>query len=94
MDTLDVNLFIMPASVPPDPFFQNVIIKWIMQSVTQNSPPISPEDATPFHALSVPEITVQEYLERFLMNMSYYILVYFVECSNICFVLVNVMFMH
>jgi hypothetical protein len=80
------------ASVPPDAFFQSVIIKRIMQSVVQNSPPISAEDATPFHALSIPEITVQQYLERY-MNLYMFYFIICLECSNICYVLAKHMSM-
>jgi hypothetical protein len=60
-------LHVVIASSPPDNNFRSVITDRILQSV-QNTDPIAtaPHLATPFHALSVPNISVQRYMDRFV----------------------------
>jgi hypothetical protein len=57
---MDIN-----ESLPIDSYFRKVIIERTVQSVLLDSPQLLPQDVTLYHAVSIPNITVQQYLERF-----------------------------
>jgi hypothetical protein len=52
------------VSAPIDLLFQKVIIERCVQSISPNSSVLTAESATPFHAYSIPDVTVPQYLDR------------------------------
>jgi hypothetical protein len=85
-------LHVIIPSTPPDNNFRNIIIDRILQSV-QNVDPIAtaPHLATPFHALSVPNISLQRYMDRFVILKFIYCLE---DCFGICCVRESVTYLH
>jgi hypothetical protein len=60
---------VIVSSVPVDLLFQKVIIERCVQSISPNTS-VTPDNVTSFHAYSIPEVTVSQYLERYIFILN------------------------